>query len=65
MVPRRHLRVVRAVPGLITGFYDVQRTRRQERLEAQEKAMASAAEGIAILDPDGRFRYLNDAHAEI
>lgn len=54
-----------AIPGLVTGFYDAQRARHQERLEVQEEAMESAAEGIAILDPEGRFRYLNDAHAEI
>ncbi|MGL5194525.1 MAG: PAS domain S-box protein, partial [Chroococcales cyanobacterium] len=37
----------------------------QNQLRLQSAAMAVATDGIAILDPEGNYTYLNQAHAEM
>ncbi|SDM06376.1 PAS domain S-box-containing protein [Halogranum gelatinilyticum] len=52
--------------GLVVVARDITRRKARERqLEAQATAMDSATDGMAILDEDGRYVYVNDAHAEL
>jgi PAS domain S-box-containing protein len=42
-----------------------ERNERQERLDRLASAVEGALDGIAILDDDGVFQYVNDAHADV
>ncbi|WP_251330047.1 hybrid sensor histidine kinase/response regulator [Haloplanus pelagicus] len=42
-----------------------ERKERERELEAQVTAMHAATDGIAILDADGTYRFVNEAHADI
>jgi len=39
--------------------------RRERKLANRVEAMDAATEGLAILDPDGRYEYANEAHAAV
>jgi PAS domain S-box-containing protein len=54
-----------SVPGLVTGWYDAQRRRRTRDLRRHEEAMDAAVDGMAILDGDADYVYVNDALVEM
>jgi PAS domain S-box-containing protein len=54
-----------SVPGLVTGWYDAQRRRRTRDLRRHEEAMDAAADGMAILDGDADYVYVNEALVEM
>ena len=50
----------------VTAARDVtERKEREAELEGRSTAMAASMEGIAILDGDGRYTYVNEAHADV
>ncbi|HPJ34253.1 MAG TPA: PAS domain S-box protein [Spirochaetota bacterium] len=49
---------------LSVGVDITERKETEERLRAQTLAMEAAIDGIAILDADQKYKYLNRAHAE-
>ena len=53
--------------GTSFGIYTdmTERTEREERLESRLSALETSMDGMAILDADGRYTYVNAAHAEI
>jgi PAS domain S-box-containing protein len=66
--------LLRAVPrydaagetvGTLTLFVDVTDQRQAGRVVTQAEAMEASIDGMAIVDPDGTFDYLNDAHARL
>lgn len=54
-----------AAVGAIAGYYDARR--RDQYLEAEQarQAIAASMDGIAILDEDGRYVTVNQAHADV
>jgi PAS domain S-box-containing protein len=54
-----------SVPGLVTGWYDAQRRRRTRDLRRHEEAMDAAVDGMAILDGDADYVYVNEALVEM
>ena len=52
-------RLVGAISDITT------RKTQREELERRSKAIEAAVDGIAILDKNGQYRYLNAAHAEL
>jgi PAS domain S-box-containing protein len=66
--------LLRAVPryddegetaGTLTLFVDVTERRLARAREMQATAMEAAIDGMAVLDADGTFRFVNDAHARM
>jgi PAS domain S-box-containing protein len=56
--------------GSVTGGFFIsqditEQHRRQRKLEARSAAIAASTDGIAILDGDGTYMYVNQAHADI
>jgi PAS domain S-box-containing protein len=57
---------IQGTPYNFGTIRDVTARREREReLEARSTAMEAAVDGIAILDGDGRYRFVNRAHAEV
>jgi|GEM_PF-130483 len=61
--PRR--RADGEVVGTIALYVDVTDRRRAREVIEQAEAMEASMDGMAILDPEGSYVYLNEAHAEI
>jgi PAS domain S-box-containing protein len=66
--------LLRAVPrydadgepvGTLTLFVDVTERRRARAVVTQAEAMEASMDGMAILDDDGTFDYVNEAHATL
>ena len=66
--------LLRAVPrydedgetvGTLTLFVDVTERRQARAREMQAAAMEASMDGMAVLDSDGTYQYLNDAHARM
>jgi PAS domain S-box-containing protein len=53
----------KAVLGVATDVTDVER--RQRDLDRQATAMESTMDGIAVLNADGEYTYMNEAHAAV
>ena len=51
--------------GTLTLFVDITERKRAEEVLEQAEAMEAAMDGMAILDAEGRYVYVNEAHAEI
>lgn len=52
--------------GLVTVHRDISDRKRVEQLMKQQVvAMEAASDGMAILDSEGKFIFLNDAHAQV
>ncbi|MEZ4753998.1 MAG: PAS domain S-box protein [Bdellovibrionota bacterium] len=50
---------------LAMSFYSAQKQKYSERIEILSRTIESSVDGMAILDAEGRFVYMNDAHAQI
>ncbi len=66
----RYLPQHAAAPGVVTGVIGVSTDVTERRivdavLKQQSAAMTASMDGMAILDHEGRYIYLNDAHAKI
>ena len=66
--------LLRAVPrydadgatiGTLTLFVDITKRRRADAFETQAAAMEASIDGMAILDADESFQYVNGAHASM
>ncbi|PSP74320.1 HTR-like protein, partial [Halobacteriales archaeon QH_9_66_26] len=53
------------VIGTLALFVDITERKRAEEVLEQAEAMEAAMDGMAILDAEGRYVYVNEAHAEI
>ena len=52
--------------GVIASFFDItERKEREAELEVQSTAMEAAMDGISILNADGEYIYMNQAHADV
>jgi PAS domain S-box-containing protein len=51
--------------ALVVTTDTTDRTERQAALERQATAMEASMDGISILNADGEYTYMNDAHADI
>ncbi|WP_136601238.1 PAS domain S-box protein [Salinigranum halophilum] len=63
IVPLELLETERQALVITTDTTD--RTERQAALERQATAMEASMDGISILNADGEYAYMNEAHAEI
>ncbi len=61
--PRR--RTDGEVVGTIALYVDVTDRRRAREVIEQAEAMEAAMDGMALLEPDGTYVYLNESHAEV
>jgi PAS domain S-box-containing protein len=52
--------------GVTSSFFDItERKEREAELEMQSAAMEAAMDGISLLNEDGEYIYMNQAHADI
>jgi PAS domain S-box-containing protein len=52
--------------GVIASFFDItERKEREAELEMQSAAMEASMDGISILNEDGEYVYMNQAHADV
>jgi PAS domain S-box-containing protein len=52
--------------GVISSFFDItDRKEREAELEMQSAAMEASMDGISILNEDGEYVYMNQAHADV
>jgi len=61
---------LRAESGAVTGGFFItqditEQNRRERKLEARSAALSASIDGIAILDADGMYTFVNQAHADI
>jgi len=52
--------------GVVSSFFDItERKEREAELEMQSAAMEAAMDGISLLNEDGEYVYMNQAHADV
>jgi PAS domain S-box-containing protein len=52
--------------GVVSSFFDItERKEREAELELQSAAIEAAMDGISILNEDGEYIYMNQAHADV
>jgi len=54
-----------ATVGVVVGYYDVRRKDQYLEAEQARQAISASMDGIAILDEDGEYEVVNQAHADL
>lgn len=54
-----------ATVGVIVGYYDVRRKDKHREAQQAKQAISASMDGIAILDEDGVYETVNQAHADV
>jgi PAS domain S-box-containing protein len=54
-----------AAVGSVVGYYDVRRKDQHLEAEQARQAIAASMDGIAILNEDGEYEVVNQAHADV
>lgn len=54
-----------AMMGAVVGYYDAHQRRERRTAERARNALEASMDGIAVLDEDGEYVTVNDAHAEV